>query len=293
MNSDYSFLEEFLIPALLTLGAYSTFKNMSQSALNAKMMNSMQKELGRCDPRNRKLALSIVNRYSTQLTQIYARKLDKKTLKKLAGAQNLINTYFKRPLDEIINSPNPNWKRDLSFFLQKNITSINRKQNASNMLTLAALGTGAGIATAGAATATGAALGQVSLSLFGYRVIQSQLKHFNSVYYIKNMLKEMEACNDRQTALKIVDKYCYQISQGLNSIVIKSGKKVPMDIQLELRTRLAKPLIDIINNPNNKYWKILAIDYIKSHRAQETIQYVSNTISQLIIPTAIRKSLGR
>lgn len=296
MSKDYSFLEEFLVPTLLAFGAYSTFKNMSQSALNAKMMNSMQRELGKCDPRNKRLALSIINRYSTQLTQIYAKKLDKKTLKKLAVAQNLIDTNFKRPLEQIINSPNPNWKKDMSVFLQKNVKRINQRQSNANMLSLAAIGTGAGIAAAGGtATAAGAALGKASLSLFGFNVIKSQFQHFNSMYYLNNMCKELEACNDndRQTAINIIDKYCYQISQGLNSIVIKSGKKVPIDIQLELRTKLAKPLMDIINNKNNKYWKILVIDYVKSNKAQQSVQYVSNTLSQLIVPFAISKSIGR
>jgi len=282
----YSFLQEYLVTSLLALGAYSTFKNMSQSALNAKMMNSLQREINKCDPRNKKLALSIVNRYSTQLTQIYNGKLDKKTLKKLGNAQSVIATYFYRPLTQIINGPDPNWKREVQLYLQSNVTKINRSQNTANMISLAAIGTGA----AGVAGVTAA--GTVGLGLFGLNVVKSQLSHFNSLFYLRKMGKELEACNDRQTATKIVDKYCYQIANDLQQIVIKSGKKVPLNIQLELRSRLGGPLISIINNQQNKYWKILAVDYLKSYKSQQNIQYVCNTISQLIMPAAMSKFLG-
>ena len=282
MFDKYSFLEEFLVPALLGLGAYSTFKNMSQTALNSKMMNGLQVEIRKCDPRNKQLALNIVNKYSTQLTQIYGKKLDKATLKKLAITQNLINTNLKRPLEQIINSADKDWKMTSMQYLYKNVTKIIRQQNSANMLSAAAIGVGG-------AAAAGLAPTSLSLGLFGANVIRSQFKHFNSMFYLNKMSKELEACNTRQDAIKVIDKYCYQISNDLNQIVIKSGKKTPIDIQLQLRQQLANPLLEIINNQNNKYWKVLAVDYVKSQKAFQNVQYVCNSISQLVVPVAMSR----
>lgn len=282
MLDKYSFLEEFLVPALLGLGAYSTFKNMSQTALNSKMMNGLQVEIRKCDPRNKQLALNIVNKYSTQLTQIYGKKLDKATLKKLAITQNLINTNLKRPLEQIINSADKDWKMTSIQYLYKNVTRIIRQQNSANMLSAAAIGVGG-------AAAAGLVPTSIGLGLYGANVIRSQFKHFNSMFYLNKMSKELEACNTRQDAIKVIDKYCYQISNDLNQIVIKSGKKTPIDIQLQLRQQLANPLLEIINNQNNKYWKVLAVDYVKSQKAFQNVQYVCNSISQLVVPVAMSR----
>ena len=289
-SNNYSLINEsILLPALLSYGAYSALQSMSQTQWNSRMLYKMQVELSKCDPRNRRKALEIVNRYSTQLTQLYGKSLSKGAAKKLAITQNLINNTFKYPLEQIINnSQSVNWKRDLDFYLQKNITKIRRQQNTRNLISAAALGTGAA-AAGGLATSVTAPVG---LSLFGYNVLRTQLSHFNSLFYLNRMAKEMEACQTREEATAIVDRYCYQISKDLGDIVIKSGKKIPMNIQLQLRRSLAQPLFGIINNQTNKYWKIVAVDYIKSQKAQQNIQYVCNTLSQLVVPTLMTQLKG-
>ena len=289
-NNNYSLVNEsILLPALLSYGAYSTLQNMGQTQWNSRMLNKMQIELGRCDPRNRRKALQIVNKYSTQLVQLFGKNLSKGALKKLAVTQSLINSNFRYPLEQIINnSQSPNWKKDLTLYLQKNVKKIRGQQNAANLFSAAAIGTGAA-AVGGLATAVTAPVG---LSLFGYNVVQSQLKHFNSLFYLNRMAKELEACQTREDAVKLVDRYCYQISKDLGDIIIKSGKKIPLNIQLQLRRSLAQPLFGIINNQTNKYWKIVAVDYVKSQKAQQNIQYVCNTLSQLVVPTMMAKLKG-
>ena len=57
------------------MGAINTIKSIGQNKFNNKYINLMYRELGACNDRNQ--ALSIVNRYTTQLTSMY-NKMDKK-----------------------------------------------------------------------------------------------------------------------------------------------------------------------------------------------------------------------
>ena len=285
----YSFLHESITAALgtvgLTMGAYSTLKNANQNIFNNKYMKLMYEELAAC--KNRNQATQIVNRYTTQLTKIYS-KLDKKLVNKLAIMQNFLNINFRIPLIKIIsNREDPDWKKNALTFLQRNKSKINLKNAANTGLRVASLA--AGGALLGGVGGTAATT--VASSTFLINTAVRQLKIFNSTRYINAMLKELDNCpdNDRNLAAKIIEKYCYDISNNIQNIVNKSGKKINFDIQQEMRTKFLVPCLQIINNPKNRYWKINLTDFIRAEKLQAIIQHICDTITYLIIPKVIRR----
>lgn len=286
----YSFLTEFLGTALgtlgLAMGTMGTIKNIGQNRFNNKYMGLMYKELSAC--KNRQQALQIVNRYTTQLTQMY-NKMDKKTVNRVAVMQNFLKINFQIPLTKIINNPQDiNWKQNALTFLKKNRRKINTKNLINTGVTTASLAAGGAIMT-GVGGATAAA---VASSTFLLNTAVRQLKIFNSTRYLNAMEKEIQNCPDdnRQLAAQILQKYCYDISNNIQSIVNKSRKKINFDIQQQMRARFLTPCLQIINNQNNRYWKVSLIDYIKTEKLQAIIQHVCDSITQLLIPRLLRNN---
>lgn len=268
----------------LGMGAINTIKNSKQNRFNNKYMNLMYKELAACRDRNQ--ALSIVNRYSTQLTSMYS-KMDKKVVNKVSAMQNFINTNFRIPLIKIINNQqDPNWKQNALTYFKKNKNKINFKNALQTGVSTASL------ALSGTGLATGAsAVHYASQALFYAKSAINQLKSFNSARYFTNLEKELAACPDdnKQMAAQIIQKYCFDISNNIQTIVNKSQKKINYNVQQQMRTRFLVPCMQIINQ-NNRYWKMSLIDYIKAEKLQGVIQSICDSITQLLIPNVMRRA---
>lgn len=269
----------------LGMGAIGTIKNIGQNRFNNKYMNLMYKELAACNDRNQ--AMSIVNRYTTQLTSMY-NKMDKKIVNKVAIMQNFLNINFRIPLIRIINNQNDlNWKQNALTFLKTNKRKINFKNTLKTGVTAASLTAGGALLGGVGGTAAAA----VSQSIFYINAAIKQLKTFNSVRYINSMKKELQNCPDenRQLAAQILQKYCYDISNQIQTIANKSGKKINFDIQQQMRTRFLIPCMQIINDTNNKYWKMTLLDHMEAEKLQGVIQTICDNITQLLIPWVRRR----
>ena len=280
-----------IMPAMavagLGMGALGTVKNIRQNNFNSKYLDLMYRELGACGSRQQ--ALEIVNRYSTKLTSMY-NKVDKKLISKNQIMQTFINTNFRIPLIRIINNPqDPNWKANALTFFKKNRHKINIKNNVGALTTATSLAAG-GALMSGLGGATAAT---IATSSFWVNAAVRQLKTFNITRYLNKMKIEIQNCPDdnRQFAQQILEKYCYDISNNIQTIANKSGKKINFNVQQQLRARFLTPCLQIINNPQNKYWKVTLIDYIDSEKIQGVVQSVCDAISQLIIPRFLRRNL--
>ena len=299
MIKKYSFLQEFLAttgmvlaPALLGLGAYSTYKGYNQGKVNTSVMSRMYSELVKCPPNDRQMALNIVNKYTNtqQSTNTFAK--DKDVQKRTIIAQSIINQTFRTPLLHIIQN-SPDWKNDALTYFAKNARHMDKKQKIGTAISTLGLATGAaGTATMMTGAAMNPLISTAGLSLFALNTIQTQLKYFKSKIYINRMINELNATNDRQECIDIINKYCYQITNDLQNIINKSGKKIPLDVQNEMRVKFATPLIQICNNTSNAYWKTVLIDNINSQKIQDNIQYVADLIGRLIIPKFMSKFIN-
>ena len=299
----YTFLQEFITAAAalsalpmalgatsLGLGAKSTYNNVRQNSFNNKYLNLMYRELGACATRQK--ALEIVNRYSTKLTAMYGKMVNKKMSNKLAIMQNFINTNFKIPLTKIItNQQDPNWKVNALTYFRKNSRNINIKNALRTTATATSLAAG-GALMSGLGGATAAI---IAASTLWINVAVRQLKTFNSTRFLNRMKIELQNCPDdnRQLAQQILEKYCYDISNNIKTIVDKSKKKINFDVQQQLRSRMLTPCLQIIYNNQNRYWKVSLIDYIETQKIQDVIQNICDTISQLLIPRVVRRMYSR
>lgn len=276
------------------MGAINTIKNIRQNRFNNKYLNLMYKELAASQSREK--ALEIVNRYSTQLTSMYGNMVNKKMQRSVAIMQNFINLNFRIPLSKIIRNPQDlNWKANALTYFKKNSRKINLKNAATTALgatSLAAGGAMLGGGMTGLLTpASYGTLSTVTTSLFWVRAALNQLKTFNTTKYLNKMKAELQQCpnENRQLAQQIIERYCYDIANNIQSIVNKTKKKINFNIQQDLRNRFLIPCSQIINNQNNKYWKMSLIDYLDTQKLQGVIQNICDSISQILIPQLARR----
>lgn len=286
-----------VLPAMaaagIGMGAIGTLKNIKQNRFNNRYLSLMYKELAAAPTREK--ALEIVNRYSTSLTSMYGNMVNKKMQQRVAIMQNFINLNFRIPLIKIIRNPQDlNWKANALTYFKKNSRKINLKNAAKTALGATSLAAGGamlgGNLTGMLTPGTAQTLGTVTTSLFWTRAALNQLKTFNSTIYLNRMKAELQNCpdDDRQTAQQILEKYCYDIANNIQGIVNKSKKKINFSIQQDLRNRFLIPCFQIINNPNNKYWKMTLMDYLDTQKLQGIVQNICNSITQILIPRLAR-----
>lgn len=289
MNKQYTFLQEIvgttIFGALTLMSALSLVKNLSYGSFSNKYINFMTNEMNNCPPQNRQAALKIINKYAAMLSQMYS-NVDKKTMKKIQYFENLFRTNYYIPLKNIITNQNdPNWKQTATNYILKNNKKIKNKNRLNNTVHAVSLG------ASGAAAGGIAAASAVSGVLFTVRNVADQLKFFNGQRYIKKMEKELKACqeNDRQTAVNIVNKYCFNIAKYIQNSVDKTGKQIPFNIQDKMRNEFLNPLLSLITDQNNKYWKVMVLDRIQEQKIQQTVSHISNTVAYALLPKVLPK----
>lgn len=286
MKKQYSFLQEVvgtvLFAGLTALSAYSLFKNLRSNSFNNSYINNLNKEINNCDPNDRNGALNIINKYASILNKIKFNneiKVNRSMLKKLQMAQNFFFTNYYTPLKQIISNNNDlNWKQSALNYISKNHKKIKRKNNLNTAIHATSLGlSGAGAAGIQAAK-------YATMSIFAIRNLLKQLKFFNGNKYIKKMEKELQKCpeTDRITARNIVNKYCFDITSYIQNTANKTNKKIPFNIQQKMRHEFAGPLLDLINDTNNKYWKIMVMDMVQQSKLQNTVQHICDTVTTAI-----------
>ena len=92
-----------------------------------------------------------------------------------------------------------------------------------------------------------------------------------STKMITNMKMELQSVgdNDRKKASEIVYKYSYNI----DAYGKKVNPKMSKGLEHEIRNNLYDPLMSIIMDKTNKFWKIKALDYLTTDRIQSILQH--------------------
>lgn len=281
LNPLYEFITMATVGAgMLGLGAISTFKNMNQNGFNKKMSNIFLSELYKTT--NKQQALQVLDKYCNKLQQM---NTDKSLQKKIAAAQYFLKSNYYSPCIQIIKQyDDKTWKTQLMSFVKKNRRKLSISSGLKSAATIGSL-TLSGGAMAGSVT-----MGMAAMANSIYRIVKRNLQFFNSNRYINKLIKELEQCpdNDKQMAINIINKYCYNISTDIENNINKTKKKVPFNIQQKIRQQFV-PIFNIMQQ-NSNYWKIQCIDYLKTNKIQEGTQVICDSVLYYILPRVVRKN---
>jgi hypothetical protein len=279
LNPIYEFITMATVGAgMLGLSAISTLKNMNQNAFNKKISSMFMNALYKSN--NKQEAVQIIDSYCNRLQQM---NTDKSLQKKIAITQHFLKTNYYMPCINIIKqSDDKTWKTNLLNHLKKNSKKL---AISSGLKTAATMGT---LALSGGAMAGNAMMGMAAMANGIYRIIKRNLQYFNSARYINSLIKELKNCSDTDImgAINIVNKYCYNISNDIQSNIDKTKKKVPFNIQQKIRQQFV-PILNIIQQ-GSPYWKIQCIDYLQTNKIQEGTQVICDSVLHYIVTYSMR-----